>query len=1318
MPGILTQLGKEPNSEDRDQEGENPSIMVGKAHYAAPPDFSESVRHELSFLEKINTIERGRPTLPPIKHSASPEPHLSDPLSHTFREPDRSSMGGFGNGVAPGQQRFGGRNQMGGMSGPSSNSPTVSSSPFGVPKQGGYGTSTASFSVGQQQQGMAGGNNQEIQLKSAIAAAVQKRVHEQPNPHDSSDRRPAPNNGTRKEESGKRPNQAESFKSTEGLLLPEGWVESTTKDGRVYFIDHVTRTTTWTDPRSVAVNGRYRVKDHQGNIQEMIVTSRIGNQMTVAPASQVQNGAQAGAPADFFEDPRKKAEERIRKKLREIKESDRPRNAKEIRENSHVVVTAAQRNQIHVKANTNSMDQSTKVYSFDKAFGPDANQEMVFDEVVSPMLDETGTGKTYTMEGDLDDSRDSGIIPRSLKKIFACLEDAAEYSVKISYVEIYNEELRDLLASDDSSVKLKIYEDSGKKGSNSIHGLEELLVTNTEDVMTLLQNGSNRRKVASTKMNETSSRSHSIFTVTMHIREATADGEDLLKVGKLNLVDLAGSENIGRSGAENRRAKEAGMINQSLLTLGRVINALVDKGAHIPYRESKLTRLLQDSLGGKTKTCIIAAVSPARCNFEETLSTLEYAHRAKNIRNKPEINQKMTKKALIRDYENQIEKLRADLQATREKNGIFLNADNYNQILNESESRKNQLEEVMKSLHEKEEYLVSVQTNFRDQMAILESTKSELKTTSIELQKQTKSLQDAIGVIETTNQSLEEQRILTNAHLETETMLQSLAAGLVSSLSETAKEVDILMEKIERKTAIEKENMAVFNEFQSQLLDDLNAFQFKVAETTKKQSLSYSQITEHITDYVTVHTQTSAHHSEQLETLTSSLRGHLAALDKNFGSNDSVMNDFLSKTIDQCNQLQTAFMEQSSLQQDSHAKIMETVQNSVKSLFEESMKSNFELTNYCTRALEAMQCNLKSHLHSQAKIEDLRKENARLTQLKEQHRNRGQKRKKEMMEALYSLIHNFWEEEEQDVVEIIDSAGATVLQHSERIQAFTMDFERESATLSNGMSGNIEILTNNENDVESMSKEQLMKNNQAVDRIMENIQEARKAINDNTKAQQIMDTGLSRLAEDTHSQRTSREYARLETFEKLEYLQTSLGILEDAQSEGLKNSISSMDEFNGVIQNHVRFLASMSLIQMKVSKAAETLKTKEEEITDMLESTCDHIRCKNLSYDRPTGKTPRRRKILIPSNLVRTRSHDELLGEYREKGHIATFHSPTDVYEFSKSSMDATADPLKENSKPPLIDQEKNSKLPRSRLPGMTLRRAESPFQEIQPRSE
>ncbi|KAG9969673.1 kinesin-domain-containing protein, partial [Aureobasidium melanogenum] len=180
--------------------------------------------------------------------------------------------------------------------------------------------------------------------------------------------------------------------------------------------------------------------------------------------------------------------------------------------------------------------------------------------------------------------------------------------------------------------------------------MEESHIKSASKGLELLRNGSHKRQVAATKCNDLSSRSHTVFTITVYMKRATETGEDFVSAGKLNLVDLAGSENIQRSGAENKRAAEAGLINKSLLTLGRVINALVEKSSHIPYRESKLTRLLQDSLGGRTKTCIIATLSPAKSNLEETISTLDYAFRAKNIRNKPQINQMVTKKTLLKEF--------------------------------------------------------------------------------------------------------------------------------------------------------------------------------------------------------------------------------------------------------------------------------------------------------------------------------------------------------------------------------------------------------------------------------------------------------------------------------------------------------------------------------------------------------------------------------------------------------------------------------------------------------------------------------------------
>ena len=204
---------------------------------------------------------------------------------------------------------------------------------------------------------------------------------------------------------------------------------------------------------------------------------------------------------------------------------------------------------------------------------------------------QTGTGKTYTMSGDMSDtmgllSESAGIIPRALHSLFSKLEaEEAESSVKCSFIELYNEELRDLLSKEENT-KLKIFEDGQKKGHSAtmVQGMEESHIKSASAGIKLLQDGSHKRQVAATKCNDLSSRSHTVFTVTVYIKRTAENGEDFVSAGKLNLVDLAGSENIQRSGAENKRAAEAGLINKSLLTLGRVINALVERGSHIPYR--------------------------------------------------------------------------------------------------------------------------------------------------------------------------------------------------------------------------------------------------------------------------------------------------------------------------------------------------------------------------------------------------------------------------------------------------------------------------------------------------------------------------------------------------------------------------------------------------------------------------------------------------------------------------------------------------------------------------------------------------------------
>ncbi|KAG0716666.1 Kinesin-like protein KIF11 [Chionoecetes opilio] len=287
----------------------------------------------------------------------------------------------------------------------------------------------------------------------------------------------------------------------------------------------------------------------------------------------------------------------------------RPMNSQEKASKSHSVVTVSGPREVVIKERP--LDKFAKTFSFDHVFGPDSKQVDVYKAVAKNSVEEDPM---------------AGIIPRCVNHLFDELRmQKVEFTMRVSFLELYNEELFDLLSAHDDMSKLRLYEDAAKKGSCIIQGLEEVLVRSKTDVYAIMQKGSTKRQTAATLMNAHSSRSHTVFTVTLHMKENTMDGDELLKTGKLHLVDLAGSENIGRSGAVDKRAREAGNINMSLLTLGRVIKALVEKAPHIPYRESKLTRLLQDALGGRTKTSVIATVSPASVNQEETLSTLDYA---------------------------------------------------------------------------------------------------------------------------------------------------------------------------------------------------------------------------------------------------------------------------------------------------------------------------------------------------------------------------------------------------------------------------------------------------------------------------------------------------------------------------------------------------------------------------------------------------------------------------------------------------------------------------------------------------------------------
>ncbi|POM81261.1 Kinesin-like protein [Phytophthora palmivora] len=304
---------------------------------------------------------------------------------------------------------------------------------------------------------------------------------------------------------------------------------------------------------------------------------------------------------------------------------------------------------------------SPQKFTFDHVFGEEDNQKTVFESVALPVVQDimdgynatifaygqTSSGKTYTMEGaNIDHPELQGIIPRTATEIFNNVMNAdenMEFIVKVSYIEIYMERIRDLLDPYKSKVNLQVREDAQR--GIFVEGMTEMCVTSDEELLAAMRAGAANRAVAATGMNEGSSRSHSVFMVTLFQRNLE---NQATKAGKLYLVDLAGSEMVRKTGATGRQLEEAKTINKSLSALGMVINALTDSNiTHVPYRDSKLTRVLQESLGGNSRTNLIINVSPSSFNSSETISTLRFGMRAKSIKNKAVVNEQRS----VAEYE-------------------------------------------------------------------------------------------------------------------------------------------------------------------------------------------------------------------------------------------------------------------------------------------------------------------------------------------------------------------------------------------------------------------------------------------------------------------------------------------------------------------------------------------------------------------------------------------------------------------------------------------------------------------------------------------
>lgn len=306
-------------------------------------------------------------------------------------------------------------------------------------------------------------------------------------------------------------------------------------------------------------------------------------------------------------------------------------------------------------------------YIYDRVFDDGSEQQQLFDYSVRQTTDDlaegyngtvlcygqTGAGKSYTVMGELDEDENKGLVPRIFERIFEIIEQSPrtlEYTLGVSYMEIYNEKLRDLLDPGNNG-KLAIHEN--RVDGVYVSNLETFYVADLTDVYTILKQGSVNRTTGSTRMNRTSSRSHAIFQINLASKDLETG---IVKTGKLFLVDLAGSEKIDKTGATGQLLEEAKKINSSLSALGNVINCLTDsESSHIPYRDSKLTRILQESLGGNSRTTLIINCSPTAYNAQETVSTLRFGARAKHIKNAVHINSELSTNELKKRYLEQVQ---------------------------------------------------------------------------------------------------------------------------------------------------------------------------------------------------------------------------------------------------------------------------------------------------------------------------------------------------------------------------------------------------------------------------------------------------------------------------------------------------------------------------------------------------------------------------------------------------------------------------------------------------------------------------------------
>jgi len=948
----------------------------------------------------------------------------------------------------------------------------------------------------------------------------------------------------------------------------------------------------------------------------------------------------------------------------------RPLNNTEKDARSYSVVDCPNSREVTVKEK--QMSSLTKTFQFDKVFGAKSKQIEVYRSVVEPLIlqvmqgynctvfayGQTGTGKTFTMEG--GDGREdpsvtwendptAGIIPRALAQLFDELrvQQDAEFTVRVSFLELYNEEIFDLLSANDDTTRLKLFEDPTRKGSVVVQGLEEALVQNKSEVYKILEKGSAKRKTAATLMNAHSSRSHTVFTVTVHMKESSVEGEEVLRCGKLNLVDLAGSENIGRSGAMDKRAREAGNINQSLLTLGRVITCLVDRVRHIPYRESKLTRLLQDSLGGRTKTSIIATISPAGINLEETLSTLDYAHRAKNITNKPEVNQKMSKSAKLKEYTEEIEKLRKDLIASREKNGVFIANDNYQNMLNQIEMGNQELAEKINSIKAMTEEMTKLETLFEEVNEELKEKETELNAVNSQLEETEETLEATKVVLRKTASDKEVQKHLVEKHVETESKLKDQAKMLMETADSSSKDLKHLHDKLDRMKLVDDENSLSKEEFNetfhiavNDIVDNLdnygnghesecNSIQRQLCRQVERRVDSLTGIRETLKTLLKDQNSAADEHDV--------LRQHLASQEVEFLSSQSLQaKEFVSTQKEKFDKFEssqiTPLLNQITLVLDQQVHELELM----KSNLSEELKKLVASVNSFGTIVAKNILSLKSAVDKYADNNEQRLKS--LTQKNEEIRA-SELNFKDLMDSLMQsyMVHS------QLVTDHTSSLNELSKEELNQAQELVEKSSQVSEAINKIQEDTIDSIDKKQEDIKDLIMSSSIKCNNFNKEVNEVGKAVENVVKDHVKESvEAFENSSATSVRNFKSHEKSQADKISQFKEALAENSTNLNIVGEAVIEKLNEiqvkdneGVEAIDERISEVCNNTK-----DIIVGIRSKVAE----EQENVTSFLRTT--------LKQDVPSGLTPARIERSYPRYLAATSPHEKIISRFRAQAEL------------------------------------------------------------------